>query len=67
MTQTTKMVNRKVATVLAILCVATLVILKFSLITYYSEIYSKNNQIQTLKAQIVDLQTQIANDTLPTP
>jgi cell division protein FtsL len=61
------MVNRKVATVLAILCVATLVILKFSLITYYSEIYSKNNQIQTLKDQIVDLQTQIANDTLPTP
>jgi hypothetical protein len=65
MTQTTKTVNRKVAIALGILCVATLVALNFSIITYYSEISSRNNQIQTLNDQIVDLQTQIANGSLP--
>jgi hypothetical protein len=65
MTQTTKTVNRKVAIALGILCVATLVALNFSIITYYSEMNSKNNQIQTLNDQIVSLQTQLANGTLP--
>ena len=65
MTQTTKTVSRKVAIALGILCVATLVALNFSIITYYSEMNSKNNQIQTLNDQIVDLQTQMANGTLP--
>jgi hypothetical protein len=66
MTQTTKTVNRKVAIALAILCIATLVALNFSIITYYSEVNNRNNQIQTLNNQIVNLQTQIANGTLPT-
>jgi hypothetical protein len=61
------MVNRKVAIALGILCVATLVGLNFSIITYYSEMNSKNNQIQTLNDQIVDIQTQMANGTLPAP
>jgi hypothetical protein len=65
MTQTTKTVNRKVAIALGILCIATLVGLNFSIINYYSEMNSKNNQIQTLNDQIVDLQTQIANGSLP--
>ena len=52
MTQTTKTVNRKVAIALAILCIATLVALNFSIITYYQEMNSKNNQIQALNAQI---------------
>lgn len=64
MTQTTKTVNRKVAIALAILCIATLVALNFSIITYYQEMNSKNNQIQALNAQIVNLQTQLANGTL---
>jgi hypothetical protein len=59
------MVNRKVAVALAILCIATLVGLNVSIVTYYSEISNKNNQIQTLNDQIVDLQTQVANSTLP--
>lgn len=67
MTQTPKMVNRKVAIALAILCITTLVGLNVSIVTYYSEISNKNNQIQTLNDQIVDLQTQIANTTLPAP
>jgi hypothetical protein len=61
------MVNRKVAIALAILCIATLVGLNLSIITYYSEMNSKNNQIQSLNDQIVNLQTQVANDTLPAP
>jgi hypothetical protein len=65
MTQTTKTVSRKVAIALGILCVATLVALNFSIITYYTEMNSKNNQIQTLNDQIVSLQTQIANGSLP--
>jgi len=63
MTQTAKTVSRKVAIALGILCVATLVALNFSVITYYSGMNSKNNQIQTLNDQIVSLQTQIANGT----
>jgi hypothetical protein len=59
------MVNRKVAIALGILCVATLVALNFSIITYYSEMSNKNNQIQTLNDQIVDIQTQMVNGTLP--
>ena len=51
MTQTPKMVNRKVAIAFAILCIATLVALNVSIITYYSEITNKNNQIQTLNDQ----------------
>ena len=66
MTQTTKTVNRKVAIALGILCVVTLVALNFSVITYYTEMNNKNNQIQTLNDQIVNLQTQVANGTLPT-
>jgi len=66
MTKTTKTVSRKVAIALAVLCIATLVALNFSIITYYSEMNSKNNQIQTLNNQIVNLQTQVANGTLPT-
>ena len=65
MTQTAKTVNRKVAITLAILCIATLVALNFSIATYYSGMNSKNNQIQTLNDQIVNLQTQVANGTLP--
>ena len=65
MTQTTKTVNRKVAIALAILCIVTLVALNFSIITYYQEMNSKNNQYQALNAQIVNLQTQLANGTLP--
>ena len=61
MTQTDKTVSRKVAIALGILCVATLVALNFSVITYYSGMNSKNNQINTLNDQIVSLQTQIAN------
>jgi hypothetical protein len=67
MTQPPKMVKSKVAIALGILCVATLVALNFSIITYYSEMNNKNSQIQTLNDQIVNLQTQIANNTLPTP
>jgi len=67
MTQTPKMVNRKVAVALAILCIATLVGLNFSIVTYYSEISNKNNQIQTLNDQIATLQTQVANITSPAP
>jgi hypothetical protein len=64
MTQTAKTVSRKVAIALGILCIATLVALNFSVITYYSGMNSKNNEIQTLNNQIVSLQTQIANGTL---
>ncbi len=63
MTQTAKTVSRKVAIALGILCIATLVALNFSILTYYSEMNSKNNQIQTLNDQIVNLQTQVANGT----
>jgi hypothetical protein len=66
MTQTTKTVSRKVALALAILCIVTIVALNFSIITYYTEMNSKNNKIQTLNNQIVALQTQLANGTLPT-
>lgn len=65
MTLTTKTVNRKVAIALGVLCIVTIVALNFSLITYYSQINDKNNQIQTLNEQIVSIQTQMANDTLP--
>jgi hypothetical protein len=65
MTQTAKTVSRKVAIALAILCIATLVALNFSVLTYYTEMNYKNNQIQSLNDQIVGLQTQIANGTLP--
>ena len=65
MTQTAKTVSRKVAIALAILCIATLVALNLSVITYYSGMNSKNNQIQTLNDEIVNLQTQLANGTLP--
>jgi hypothetical protein len=64
MTQPAKTVSRKVAIALGILCVATLVALNFSVITYYSGMNSKNNQINTLNDQIVSLQTQIASGTL---
>ncbi len=67
MTQTTKTVNRKVAIALAILCVASLVALNFSVITYYTQMTNKNNEIQTLNNQIVSLQTQVANGSLPAP
>ncbi len=67
MTQSPKMVKRKVAIAIGILCVATLVALNFSIITYYSGMNSKNDQIQTLNDQIVTLQTQIANNTIPAP
>ena len=66
MTQTTKTVSRKVAIALAILCIATIVALNFSIITYYTGMNRKNDQIQTLNDQIVALQTQVANGTLPT-
>lgn len=66
MTQTTKTVTRKVAIALAILCIATLVALNFSILTYYTGMNSKNDQIQSLNNQIVNLQTQLANGTLPT-
>jgi hypothetical protein len=65
MTRTVKTVSRKVAIALAILCIATLIALNFSIITNYSEMNNKNNQIQTLNNQIVNLQTQLANGTLP--
>jgi hypothetical protein len=65
MTQTPKTVSRKVAIALAILCIATLVALNLSVITYYSGMNSKNNQIQTLNDEIVNLQTQLASGTLP--
>ena len=64
MTQPPKTVKRTVAIALGILCVVTLVALNFSIITYYSEVNSKNSQIQALNNQIVNLQTQIANSTL---
>jgi hypothetical protein len=64
MTQTTKTVSRKVAIALAILCIATIVALNFSVLNYYSAMNSKNNQIQTLNDQVVSLQTQIANGTI---
>jgi hypothetical protein len=67
MTQTTKTVSRKVAIALAVLCIATIVALNFSIITYYTGMNSKNDQIQTLNDQIVALQTQVANGTLPAP
>jgi hypothetical protein len=66
MTQTNKTVSRKVAIALAILCVITIVALNFAVITYYTDMNSKNSQIQTLNDQIVALQTQVANGTLPT-
>jgi hypothetical protein len=65
MTQITKTVSRKVAIALAVLCVATLVALNFSVLTYYTEMNSKNNQIQSLNDHIVSLQTQVVNGTLP--
>jgi hypothetical protein len=65
MTQTNKTVSRKVAIALAILCIVTIVALNFSIITYYTEMNIKNNQIQTLNDHIVALQTQIANGTVP--
>jgi hypothetical protein len=65
MTQSAKTVSRKVAISLVVLCIVTLVALNFSIITYYSEMNTKNSQIQTLNDQIVGLQTQIANGTLP--
>jgi uncharacterized membrane protein len=65
MTQSAKTVSRKVAIALAVLCIATLVALNFSIFTYYSEMNTKNSQIQVLNDQIVSLQTQIANGTLP--
>jgi hypothetical protein len=65
MTQTSKTVSRRVAIALGVLCIATLVALNFSIINYYSEMSGKNNQIQILNDQIVNLQTQIANGTLP--
>jgi hypothetical protein len=64
MTQTAKTVSRKVVIALSILCIATLVALNFSIFTYYSEMNNKNNKIQTLNDEIVNLQTQIANGTL---
>jgi hypothetical protein len=67
MTQTPKKVNRKVAIALGILCVATLIALNFSIITYYSEMNSRNSEIQTLNDQIVGLQKQLVNGSLPTP
>ena len=66
MTQKAKTVSRKVAIALVVLCIATLVALNFSIITYYSEMNSKNSQIQSLNNQVVNLQTQVANGTLPT-
>ncbi len=66
MTHTAKTVSRKVAIALVVLCIATLVALNFSIFTYYSEMNSKNTQIQSLNNQIVNLQTQVVNGTLPT-
>jgi hypothetical protein len=65
MTQTAKTVSRRVAMALAILCIVTIVALNFSIITYYTGMNSKNDQIQALNNQIVALQTQVANGTLP--
>jgi hypothetical protein len=65
MTQTAKTVSRKVAIALGILCIVTLVALNFSVLTYYTDMNNKNNQIQSLNDQIVGLQTQVANGTLP--
>jgi hypothetical protein len=67
MIQTNKTVSRKVAIALAILCIITIVALNFAVITYYTGMNSKNDQIQTLNDQIVTLQTQVANGTLPAP
>ena len=66
MTQTAKTVSRKVAIALVVLCIVALVALNFSVFTYYSEMTNKNTQIQSLNNQVVNLQTQLANGTLPT-
>ncbi len=67
MTQTTKMIPRKVAIAFAILCVATLVALNISIITNLSQVSNKNKEIQTLNDQIADIQMQVTNITSPTP
>jgi hypothetical protein len=67
MAQTSKMVNRKVAVTLAILCIATLIGLNFSLISYWTGINDKNAQIQTLNDQNYEFQVQIANLTTSAP
>jgi uncharacterized membrane protein len=63
MTQTPKMVNRKIVVALAVLCIAALVGLNLSILSYYSEMNNKNTQIQTLNNQIAEIQTQITNTT----
>jgi predicted histidine transporter YuiF (NhaC family) len=65
MTETTKKTN-KVMIALALLCIATIIGLNISIITYYSDVTAKNKQIQTLNEDIVTLQTQIQNLTSPT-
>jgi hypothetical protein len=67
MTQTPKTVEKRVAVVLAILCVAMVVALNVSIITFYSITSSKNDQIKSLNSQIADIQTQVANITSPAP
>ena len=64
MTQNTKTVSRKVAIALGVLCIIALAALNFAVYTYYTDINNKNNQIQTLNDQVVELQTQIANGTI---
>ncbi len=65
MTQTTKMIPRKVAIAFAILCVATLIALNISIIAYYSEINTKDSQIKALNEQLDSIEKQVANLTLP--
>jgi hypothetical protein len=67
MTEPTKMINRRIAFIFAILCVATLVALNISIITYFSEMNAKNKEIRTLNDQMADIQTQVTNFTSPTP
>jgi hypothetical protein len=67
MTEPTKMINRRIAFIFAILCIATLVALNISIITYFSEMNAKNKEIQTLNDQMADIQAQVTNFTSPSP
>jgi uncharacterized membrane protein len=67
MSNKTNMVSRKASVALGILCIATLIGLNFSVITYYNAMNTKNTQIQTLNDQNYELQVQIANLTAPAP
>jgi hypothetical protein len=61
-----KPVSKKVFSILAILCIAALIGLNISVITYFSDINAKNETITQKDQQIIDLQTQIANLTAAT-